>query len=257
MKLLLFVLPVCGSFISYEHKLTFHLVFLVLRLLASTEHDSVCTASLCFLKCARDAALNWVHALSEEIHAVSDEALLPSLRLQICEAAMTCKATYDIDRKALLSTVFRDPKSLITLIECSMAINMNIPQDHPSTNPSFNSLCDYNYRLSHTLEPYVHEMILSDSTALHVALAEMLPSYRPRGGHWKSSTQTYSSWLQCLTSTESPLQCPQTLHVNIITGQILLDGVPIDRLPKEITCHPTYTRLFGQVSTFRSVLHMC
>jgi hypothetical protein len=42
---------------------------------------------------------------------------------------------------------------------------------------------------------------------------------------------------------------PQSVHYNIISGELLVDGRPLGRIPRSFAKHPLYQRLFGSVLT--------
>ncbi len=43
-------------------------------------------------------------------------------------------------------------------------------------------------------------------------------------------------------------QQAQEVHLNLLTGSLLINGKPLGRLPRNITAHPLYARTFGSVS---------
>jgi hypothetical protein len=57
-------------------------------------------------------------------------------------------------------------------------------------------------------------------------------------------TAQNSRWLAAQTAP-SLSQSPQDVHINLISGRLLVDGKRLGRLPSVIVQHPTYQSIFG------------
>ena len=49
----------------------------------------------------------------------------------------------------------------------------------------------------------------------------------------------------------------QKVHYDLLTGQLLIDGKQLGRLPQEIVEHPIYASIFGAVSGQRICFVLC
>ena len=55
-------------------------------------------------------------------------------------------------------------------------------------------------------------------------------------------------WISCIA------EGGQEIHYNLLTGQLLIGGKPLGKLPQEIIEHPTYASALGAVSVFVIVI---
>ncbi|KAF6785208.1 hypothetical protein CMUS01_16570, partial [Colletotrichum musicola] len=79
--------------------------------------------------------------------------------------------------------------------------------------------------------------------ALDDAILACWPAYSP-SGTWKVLSEKHDCWLVSRTSSSSP----QSVHFGLVTGEFLVDGVPLDHLPASYRKHPAYRTLFGCLS---------
>ncbi|KAF6803347.1 hypothetical protein CMUS01_15112, partial [Colletotrichum musicola] len=81
------------------------------------------------------------------------------------------------------------------------------------------------------------------SAALDDAILACWPAYSP-SGTWTILSENHDGWLVSFTASSSP----QSVHFGLVSGEFLVDGVPLDRLPAEYRKHPAYRTLFGRLS---------
>jgi len=60
---------------------------------------------------------------------------------------------------------------------------------------------------------------------------------------WHMLPRPNSRWISCMTEGR------HKVHYDLLTGQLLIDGKQLGRLPQEIVQHPTYASIFGAVSS--------
>ena len=105
------------------------------------------------------------------------------------------------------------------------------------------------HRLLHYLEPvFGQPLLLGQAKLLHAcafdhALARLWLGFRRKSSSsWHTLPGTNSRWISCLTEGE------HEVHYDLLTGQLLINGKPLGRLPKKIVEHATYASVLGTVS---------
>jgi hypothetical protein len=107
-------------------------------------------------------------------------------------------------------------------------------------------------RLLHDLEPVLCQPGSTEpnqATLLHAdgydrALSKLWLGSRGSLLSWHALARPDSRWISCVTGGE----VQQTVHYDILTGLLLINGNPLGRLPQEIVEHATYASILGEVS---------
>ncbi len=83
-----------------------------------------------------------------------------------------------------------------------------------------------------------------DYSAFDHALARLWLGYRRDISlHWNALPGPNSRWISCRA------EGGHKVHYDLLTGQLLINGKPLGRLPQEIAGHPTYASVLGIVSS--------
>jgi len=174
--------------------------------------------------------------------AVNDDEI-PELQRRACEIAATCRATFDVDPGTHLDALLFSSDDVAILVECAIIIHDNTPPHLGHEFSDFQKLLHRDRRLSHFLELAVSKLIRANRDGLDTAIGSVWSGYRPGGNGWTSLLWANSQWLVSLTASA------QEVHYNLLDGELLVGGKPLGRLPREISGHPTYGRIFDKVET--------
>lgn len=162
----------------------------------------------------------------------------------ICEAASTCRATFDVEQRHL-PILLKTREDVSTALECALVLHDNQPAFAGHANTRLQVLLCREQRLSRRLEPVLRQHIYDDRVSFDNTLSRLWPSYRP-GGCITAASSAESRWVETHTSAEND-RAPQSVHFNLLDGSLLINGKPLGRLPRHITTHATYIRTFGLV----------
>jgi hypothetical protein len=106
----------------------------------------------------------------------------------------------------------------------------------------FARLLNRHDRLLHFLEPYLREGVQSNPTGFDHGLATLWPGFRRQtSSNWHVLPSPNSRWISCIA------EGGQEVHYNLLTGQLLIAGNPLGRLPEGFTRHSTYASILGAV----------
>lgn len=216
------------------------------RLLASASDQHVVGRALRLMRKARDTTYRWTIQLAQNLQSSEDESQIRDLQLRVIETAATCRGAYDVDSYHF-TELLSSAEDLSILIECGFLIQDNTPaSDTAGLDHHLVMLLDRDRRFAHIIEPLLHRRVQQTPEGLHRAVHKVWNSYRP-GSHWQTLPNANERWLVTFTGAEANFGS-QEVHVNLLGGQLLVEGRPLGRLPRNILNHPIYRRVLGAVS---------
>jgi hypothetical protein len=226
------------------------IVMLVCRVLSSTQEESVRNRGYLFLQRIRTATFTLLTQLSGKMQTSNEETVSQDLQGRIRDMAVTCRSTFDVDEDASLLLTSNDDIKIF--VYCAVMIHVNTPSQLSNLSQHSKLLLERDKKCCHVLEPAIRRYAELHREGLDCAMAKILGSYRP-GTPWRALAAPNSRWLTAQTAP-SRSQSPQDVHINLISGCLLVDGKQLGRLPSMIVQHPTYKSIFGDVSLRKLLL---
>ncbi|KAJ7574857.1 hypothetical protein C8J56DRAFT_462654 [Mycena floridula] len=213
------------------------IILLVSRLLASAIDDELFQQAYDLLRRARAITLEWLHQLVLKLQDCPEDSIREA-QLRICDMALTCRATFEVANEHL-SKLLESEDDIAIFAECAILLHDNSPRSNIPAD--LQRVLDRDRRLAHQIQDrFLDSMELSNG--LDRAVAAVWVEYRS-GSSWTFARN--SSWVTA--TTEGGYEQPvQTIHLNVLNGQLLIDGKPLGRLPAVILKHPHYVRIFGE-----------
>jgi hypothetical protein len=181
--------------------------------------------------------------LKIKLQHATDEKDILGYQSRLCEMAAICRATYDVGH-CHLDLVLSSANEAITLITSSVCLYDNQPPDIKNAPKSLQVILCRDRRFAHKVTPYMLKYIRHN--IFSTALCRIWPDYRPGSDALHVYSAPNNRWI-ATTTMESKDSRKQQVHLNVVTGQLLIDGKPLGRLPRRYVEHETYIRLFGQV----------
>ena len=224
------------------------------RLLASTADTDISKRACTLLRTARDVTRPWISTVNEKLQSTQDETAREGLQQRLCMLAATCFSTFDVCPRHVPALLSKD-EDFSTAMQCAIIVHDNTPPSCTNENsPYLMRMLSRHRRLLRDLEPVFHQ---SDRTAdpkdtgvlLHAgaydqAVSQVWSGFRGTSS-WHALPSPNSRWISCVAERE---QKEQEVHYDLLTGQLLVDGKQLGRLPREIMEHPTYASVLGAVS---------
>ena len=179
--------------------------------------------------------------------------------------AATCFSTFDVCPEHIPATLSSEEDFSVAM-HCAVIVHDNARFDtflldyYDSALPDFednqrvygNQMRRRHYRLLHNLEPIFGRSFPPESGraellhggAYDVALSRLWVGYRRRRdtSSWHALPKPNSQWISCVTHGG------QKVHYDLLTGELLIDGMRLGGPLQEIVEHPTYTSVFRGVS---------
>ena len=137
-------------------------------------------------------------------------------------------------------------------MQCAIIVHDNTPSsltDADDGTVYLTRMLRRHHRLLHLLQPVfsfnnaIANLSMSHADSYDHAISSFWPGYRrSTSSQWRAFPRSQSRWITCVAEGR------QKILYNLLTGQLLIDGKPLGKLPQEIIEHPTYADLLGAVS---------
>ncbi|CAE6446943.1 unnamed protein product [Rhizoctonia solani] len=220
------------------------IVTLVNRLIASSPSIEVVQVACEFLQEARTVALKWLDELLVKLKDATLEEDVIDYQYRVCEMAAICRGTYNIE-PSHMSLLLSEPSNYAALIKASICLYDNQPPNLKDAPKSLQIVLCRDRRFAHQITQYMLASINKGDDILLNPLSKIWPGYRSGPLGWQIYSPPNGRWIKTVTAACDETRA-QEVHLNLITGQLLIDGKPLGRLPRKYVEHPTYIRLFGQ-----------
>ncbi|KAF2120460.1 hypothetical protein BDV96DRAFT_485186 [Lophiotrema nucula] len=215
---------------------------LVLRLLTLTPNADIAETCARNLARIRTVCLTWIENIQGRVQRAVDDSQRADLTSRSVEIALVGVSTFDTDQERLARTL-QHPEESSILIQCSMIISdSNSPE--LSEHKLLHQIMVQTWRsLSHRALPILMvEVIQKRNSCLDHAIQNSWATYQPTSSHWEQLTEPQDQWVVNRSSQDSS---QLTVHFNLMTAELLVNGLPLARLPRQYTDHPMYAVLFS------------
>jgi hypothetical protein len=189
--------------------------------------------------------------LGLKLNYTQDETSRAGLRRRLFMLATTCFSTFDAGPEHI-HAILATEEDLSIAIQCAVIVHDHTPPSLSDENSLYLArMFSRHRRLLHYLEPILGQSLpgvvghvkLLWAGAYDHALAKLWLGYHRRTfSHWHLLQRSNSRWVCCI------VEGGHEVHFDLLTGQLLIGGKRLGRLPQEIVGHPTYARILGTVS---------
>lgn len=217
---------------------------LTLRTLSLTSDNNIVSLALDILRRIRAITRKWMGALRNHLHKATEEAQVQNIQHRLLKAAMLCKLTYDVDSCYIPQVLDTDDDLSTWVISCVL-VRENVPGDATSLSPYTRRMYIHDMKLAHALHKTALRLIMTDTKlGLDQGISKVWPGFQSASSGWGAISGPNERWVT--TRTKECSGCAsQTVLYNALDGELLVDGRPLGRLPKEYLSSGTYRRVFG------------
>lgn len=216
-------------------------VALARRVLSITQSTEIQNRSLQLLDTARLVSREWLHRLKNRITGIAIERQRNELLSRATEIALLCASTFDVDNQ-FVDHVLQIQSATSTLLQCSIHVQQNYLSVETECQDIYRAMLQSWRSLLYRIFPKLRNHLLLKNTELNNAVLKNWTSFQPPlEGTWKVLGSEHKHWLHA----ESGLL---PVHYNLLTGELLVNGLPLARLPSNYIDHPMYNALFGNAT---------
>ncbi|KAJ0123975.1 hypothetical protein J7T55_012448 [Diaporthe amygdali] len=217
----------------------FIFVAIAARALSLSAFSSVHKACFAFLATSRDIAMGWVISLRDKAYAAVDYNDKTAFITKSVELALICITTFDIDSQ-YLEVVLAAENSASILVQASIVVQEGEHSQASEREPLLAILEMRRKRLM----PRVYKILAQHPTELDTAIKKAWSAYVP-GSTWRVASEIADEWV--ITHTLATMRADSmSVQYNLISGELLVNGLPLDQPPQAYRVHPLYSALFGK-----------
>ncbi|KAI1307733.1 hypothetical protein F5Y03DRAFT_114674 [Xylaria venustula] len=210
------------------------------RVLSLASSQNIQQRCLELLSALRTGAFAWVELLRDKSHKAITHDDRTYLRSKSVDIALICAACFDVEDEHL-SNILKSDSDASIFVQCSILIQEGKRVHDPESELTLACL---SLRFRRLL--YRSSSILAVThSGISNAVKKAWSAYRP-GGSWRAASNT-THWLV----TETAANCEGIslqVHYSLLSGELLVNGIPLSRPPTEYESHPMWPTLFGPVA---------
>ncbi|PLB53474.1 hypothetical protein P170DRAFT_473334 [Aspergillus steynii IBT 23096] len=219
------------------------LIFLVSRVLSlspSSDIRRLCTHHLIEL---RHIVFRWATLVREDMNQTADDTQKMNMIGRSFQLALVCAETFNVES---LPEVFATPSDISIYIQCCMMIH-DMKNASSMESGSLLSILYHRWQsLSYRSHPILTAKVLDQGDpGLDMAFKEVWVAYDRRTS-WSRVWPEVDYWLTTRNEPQSFQGTGMLIHYNLLSGELLVNGIPLARLPSEYERHQTYQTLFGR-----------
>ena len=194
----------------------------------------------------------WMCELGLKLDYTQDETSRAGLRRRLFMLSTTCFSTFDVCPERIHAILAIEEDFSIAM-QCAVIVHDNTPPSLSDDNSLYLArMFSRHRRLLYYLEPILGQSLpgvvghvkLLRAGAYDHALAKLWLGYRRRTFlNWHVLQRSNPRWICCIA------EGGHEVHFDLLTGQLLIGGKRLGRLPQEIVEHPTYASILGTVSS--------
>jgi hypothetical protein len=224
------------------------IVMLALRTLSLTTSHGIRAVAAESLRRFRRRFMTLLKKIARSRPSLSTNDTANASRMLLFKAAGLVKMTFDVDA-CHIDSVLRDHQDVEAFITASLLVSENVPIG--KLQPNVKEILLRGFEISKAVEDVIRRLIPQCGQSLTTALLT-----RCEGLHlednWFFCSGNDNPWVESLTLAPNS----KVVHLNILTGEILLEGRNIQKVPPEIEQDSLYQQVFSQVSVSRSLVRL-
>lgn len=199
------------------------------------------------LECLTDVrkiAFGWVDLLRDRSQQSTEQAHRTELLSKAVDVALICVDTFNVDQHHLEDILSASSEASIFL-QTSIFIRQNIHSLLGQSTPLHFIMVARWEKLCYRAVPVItKEVVEGVSPCLDDAIKSSWSDYEA-GSTWQSVANPHEHWLTARTASQHGFR-PLSVHLNLVTAGLLVNGLPLARLPSNYENHPMYLTLFGR-----------
>ncbi|KAF8541809.1 hypothetical protein BDD12DRAFT_877903 [Trichophaea hybrida] len=226
------------------------IIVLAVQVLSRTRSGDVREQAVTFLKEARRLCLEWTRELAGKLLECGPGEVR-EFQSRVVQMAATCRMTFGVEDCYLLHVLFTD-EDVAVFVECATVIHDNVPAITGALPAGVKAMLGRDRRMAYAIEGHLRYLVTSSTRGID--LKPIWSAYE-QGDWWTAMEGQNERWVYTRTKQRESSES-QKVYYNLISGELLVEVLPLGRMPVEYTRHATYQELFGEkvLDVFPSVM---
>ncbi|KAK5662476.1 hypothetical protein OQA88_8387 [Cercophora sp. LCS_1] len=227
------------------------LACLTTRVLHLASCGMIANLALGSLSELRQVTITWARQLFEKLNESNVETDRSVWVKRLLLSSLVCASTFDLTLEHLKS-VLGHKENVSILVKACILIHDHLPGSGDPEEPISKFLLSRWRRIMHRCCTIIAtEVTENGNSGLDEAVTFFWADYAPSGVGWQCRKTPQIHVLESRTrqgpsrNGDGEINTGMSVTFNILTGSLLVNGVPLSKLPKEYQDHPTFLRLFG------------
>ncbi|KAM0718943.1 hypothetical protein Q7P37_006015 [Cladosporium fusiforme] len=195
-------------------------------------------ACLSLLAKIRTVCFGWMNTLRDAAHQTSSNESREMFSARSVEAAMICISTYDVP-KQYVEEIWSSTQQVSMIVQAAVAFQQ-------SGTPKVwedESLQLLRLRVLRFFHRF-YKSLMEYTDGIDDAVKHSWSPYTPSDHGWATVSESVDDWIT--TQTIIPSGRKMHVHYNVLSGELLVNGVPLDQPPQEYRAKPLYETLFAK-----------
>jgi hypothetical protein len=195
-----------------------------------------------FLRDCRQTCHKWLEDLRTRQICTKDTKEQGQVSARLLNIALICTQTFDIEEQHL-KDLFADEETAMMFLNATILIQETAVSQSDRTSFQESLIHRLNRLLNRSCALLIRQIVDERNRCLHEALKLNWSAYRPASGQqWNLIKRCWLTTKLAVGGGASLL----TVHYNLVTAEVLVNGVPLGRLPHEYQSHEGIVSLFGK-----------
>jgi hypothetical protein len=192
-----------------------------------------------FLVSVREVCLRWLRTLADRVKTSTGQEQRSELYARTLDIALLGTSTFDVD-DAFFDNILNQPGATSTLLQFSIRVQENQEFSQSNTEDMCKIMHQSWQRLMYRILPMLRRRLARSYDELSQAVLVTWSTFQTASeARWFPEPAPQHRWLRTTSGTS-------TVHVDLLTGTLLINGQPLTRLPNQITGTDMYAHLFGK-----------
>lgn len=221
------------------------LTAIVGRQLSLASSPEIRVRALSILSRLRAIAFGWVRTLKSKFEDAQDDVQRTQFMEKLVKLSLICCTTFDVDDEHLADATSTNREDASVFIQCSILIHDYYSGKESSSPSSMVRILYLRWlRLSYRTHSLLANAIVQKTidTCLDEAVRKNWSSYH-QGDPWEFAGAKFQHWV--VSNTDGRSGQSLRVHYNLLTGELLVNGLPLRRLPSFYEETESYQELFG------------
>ncbi|KAJ5527297.1 hypothetical protein N7513_011456 [Penicillium frequentans] len=219
------------------------LIRLTSKILSLSPSQKVRAMCLECLGNLRRSVFHWVQLVRTKASETIDDTHKINLVAKSVHIALVCAETFNVEN---IAPMFVDYSDISIFLQCSLIIwngrNTLTTQPGSVLHILYHRWQVLSYR-SHVV--LAESIVQRKNPGMDLAIRAAWAAYDVTS-KWSKVSNDVSYWLVTRFAVSSEPKEGMLVHYNLLTGELLVDGLPLARLPSDYESHKSYRTLFGK-----------